>query len=280
MGVLIAVVVILATTGFAYAYRHDISASIAKAIRGPIPAAVDRRQFVDRTTPMPATNPDVPLAPAPTTVTPTPTPTPKPAPKPVPEPTSASSFPATFNLKVPFIVQAPYAVWDEIHEDGCEEASISMIKGYVENAASFTAAQMEDRILAVVDYENNTLGYNKDTSAEQTAGIMRDFFGYKNAQVLPVRSWKDIKAQLVKGQPVVVPAYGKALNNPYFRDGGPVYHMLVIKGWTATKIITNDPGTKRGADLLYDPDTLMKALHDWNGGDVPGGAKVMIVANE
>ena len=62
---------------------------------------------------------------------------------------------------------------------------------------------------------------------------------------------------------------------------GPLYHMLVVKGYTKDgTIITNDPGTRRGADFLYDPDALFNAVHDWNGGNVNEGAKVMVVVEE
>ena len=54
--------------------------------------------------------------------------------------------------------------------------------------------------------------------------------------------------------------------------------MLIIKGYTKEgNFITNDPGTRRGADFIYSPGVLMNAIHDWNGGDVDNGKKVMIV---
>jgi len=52
----------------------------------------------------------------------------------------------------------------------------------------------------------------------------------------------------------------------------------VIKGFLSDgQIITNDPGTRKGADYLYDPQILLDAIHDWNDGDVPRGEKNMIV---
>ena len=52
--------------------------------------------------------------------------------------------------------------------------------------------------------------------------------------------------------------------------------MVVVRGWTIDKIITNDPGTRRGEEFTYDPDVLFNAIHDWNDGDVYNGQKAMI----
>ncbi len=67
------------------------------------------------------------------------------------------------------------------------------------------------------------------------------------------------------------------LGNPNFSGEGPLYHALVLKGYTETTFVTNDPGTRLGADYQYDFDTIMTAMHDWNGGGVENGAKVVVV---
>ena len=51
-----------------------------------------------------------------------------------------------------------------------------------------------------------------------------------------------------RGVPVLLPAAGRLLRNPYFSGQGPLYHMLVVKGYTRDgKIITDDPGTRLAA---------------------------------
>ena len=75
-------------------------------------------------------------------------------------------------------------------------------------------------------------------------------------------------------------ADGKALPNPYFRNGGPVYHALIIRGYTADAFITNDPGTRSGENFLYAYDTLLHAIHDWNHGNVKDGKRVVLVVDE
>ena len=55
--------------------------------------------------------------------------------------------------------------------------------------------------------------------------------------------------------------------------------MLVVRGFTSDgKFITNDPGTYRGEGYQYDFDTVMNAIHDWNGGEeITQGKKVALI---
>jgi len=78
------------------------------------------------------------------------------------------------------------------------------------------------------------------------------------------------------------------LNNPNFKQPGPIYHMLVIKGYNSWEFITNDPGTRKGNSFKYPYSTLINAVHDWNhdlavGGmteaEMAQGAKVMIAVS-
>jgi uncharacterized protein YvpB len=186
------------------------------------------------------------------------------------------SLPMTVNLKVPFMVQAPTQNWDEIHNEACEEASAIMLAAYYKNESEITTEEAEARIMDAITFESETYGYHLDTTAAETAQTLREHFGVTNAQVFNPTSIEDIKSLLAAGHPVIIPAYGQALGNPFFRGEGPLYHMLVIKGYTEKHFITNDPGTRRGADYTYAFDILWNAIHDWNGGDVPNGAKIMI----
>lgn len=186
--------------------------------------------------------------------------------------------PEKLNLAVPFTVQAPHANWVQPYEDACEEASSAMVHYYYSQQKFANADAADAELKEVFSWEDQTFGTNKDTTAEQTARILREHYGHKRVLVRYDITAEDIRAELRAGRPVIVPAYGKALGNPYFKNGGPVYHMLVIKGYIGDDtFITNDPGTRRGADYVYNVKTLMNAIHDWNGGDVPNGRKVMIV---
>lgn len=186
------------------------------------------------------------------------------------------------NLPVPFLVQAPKGIWDLPYQEACEEASLIMANAFVTDSPlpedSWSAELADKEILKVVAWENKNLGFYEDTTVEQTIKIAKDYFGIKNIELVENPTAEDFKKFLSEGKIIIVPAYGKALGNPYFSGDGPLYHMVVVKGFTKdNEFITNDPGTKRGRNFVYKTDVLFNAIHDWNNGDVQNGAKRVIV---
>ncbi len=268
--IIVAVAVLfLAASGMAYAFRGAIRDTIAIRTKPTLPAP---QPYVPPA--QPASEP-LPVTQPTTQPTPSAQPTPVSEPTPSPEPKPVAKG---INLAVPFTSQAPKADWSMPYQEACEEASLLMVNAYMTNAGAFTPDIADAQILALVEWEKNRFGYYEDTTAEEVATIARERFGYAKSRAVKIASIDDVKAQLEKGTPVLVPAAGRLLHNPNFSGAGPLYHMLVVKGYTKDgKIITNDPGTRRGADYLYQPDVLWNALHDWNGGDVENGAKMMVV---
>lgn len=188
-------------------------------------------------------------------------------------------IPPEINLAVPWMSQAPHANWDFPYQEACEEASIIMVDAFYKGLTERLEVEAADEaIKKLVAYQNDKYGDYKDTDAAQTAKIIKDYFGYKDVRVLSFKTTEDIKNILARGYPVIVPFSGKALKNPNYRNGGPLYHMLVIKGYTNDGLfITGDPGTRKGEDYVYPYSRIIEAAHDWNGGDVLNGAKLMIV---
>ncbi|MFH1207549.1 MAG: C39 family peptidase [Patescibacteria group bacterium] len=187
-----------------------------------------------------------------------------------------AAIPDEFNLAVPFTTQAPLVNWDEQHEESCEEAA-ALIVHYYWQKKTFTPTIANKELQTIVDYENANLGFYKDTTAEQTAEFIRGLWGYKKVAVKYDFTLDDIKKEIAQGRPVIVPTAGRMLGNPNFKSPGPLYHMIVIRGWTKDMIITNDPGTRKGEGYQYTPEVIMNAIHDWNSGDVDNGQKAMIV---
>ena len=114
------------------------------------------------------------------------------------------------------------------------------------------------------------------TTAEQTAAVIETYY-YLSPEVILNPTTEDLMTALAAGYPVIIPVAGRLLGNPNFTGEGPLYHVLVIKGYTEKGFITNDPGTRNGADYFYTFDVIMNAIHDWNGGDVLNGQKIMII---
>ena len=187
-----------------------------------------------------------------------------------------ADLPETVNLAVPFAPQAPFGDWSMPYQEACEEAASIMVHRYW-TGEPLDATTMNAEILKLVDWENKTFGYYKDTNGAEIQRIVLEYFGHLHVELHYNPTIEEIKRQVAAGRPVIVPAAGRLLGNPNFHVPGPVYHALVIKGYTKTKIITNDPGTRNGHDYLYDPDVLMHALHEWNAQDITKGRPVMIV---
>lgn len=193
-----------------------------------------------------------------------------------------------YNLSVPFASQAPNADWGMPYQEACEEASLIMadafFKGY-----SLSAEKMDQDIKKLVDWEMDYFGYYQDTTSEEVALVAKEYFGLQVELDRDV-SVENIKKLISQNKLVLVPSAGRILPNPNFTGEGPLYHMLVIRGYANEYFITNDPGTRRGEEFLYKYDDLLDAVHDWprdvgsNSLDVTEeemlkGEKVMIIVS-
>lgn len=181
---------------------------------------------------------------------------------------------------VPFVPQAPFAIWDELHKEACEEAASLIVHYYLTDNKLVSRELFDEELQKMVDWQVRNWGSHKDLTSQETANLVKGYFGYE-ARVSYDISISDIKKEIAKGNPVIVPAAGRELGNPYFRQPGPIYHMLVIRGYDDQKaeFITNDPGTKRGENYRYKYQVLYDAIHDWNGSPetITQGRKAMII---
>jgi hypothetical protein len=188
--------------------------------------------------------------------------------------TNTSSLPTTKNLAIPFTTQAPGANWDADHEEFCEEAAMLMVARYYQGKNFSGTADQEAGLQAVKAWEVQNLGWYFDTTASENAQILREHYGL-GVRVIERPTITDIKTAIAAGHPVIIPSAGRELGNPNFTGEGPIYHNLVIRGYTADgKFITNDPGTRKGEQYVYEQSVIMNAIHDW----VPAGDRT-IAAN-
>lgn len=180
-------------------------------------------------------------------------------------------LPASVNIAMPFYTQAPFSNWDYPWQEACEEASIALVANiYLEK--NWTREEFNDELLRLVDYEMQTFGAYEHTSVAQTVQMIEDNYGLKTV-VHDNPSYEDLQTALASGHLIVAPFAGKLLGNPNFKNGGPTYHMIVIKGYDAAKnqVVTHDVGTRNGEDYVYTWSVIQNALHDWNDGDITLG---------
>ncbi len=199
-----------------------------------------------------------------------------------------TALPSAQNLAVPFTSQAPNANWDQDHEEFCEEASMLMVGRWFSNRKIANAADAEAGLQELKAWEVEHLGLYYDTTAAENAKVISAVYGL-NVEVKVNPTVHDIKFALANNQLVIVPTAGRELSNPNFTAPGPIYHNLVIRGYTSDKFITNDPGTRKGNGYVYRQSVVMNAIHDWvpNGdrtkprqGDVTNGQKVILIVGQ
>ena len=170
------------------------------------------------------------------------------------------SIPATYDTPLPFVSQAPFGNWALPYQEACEEASLITVAEYLAQR-TLTKESMDRSIRDLVTWEINNKGVYTDTSVAEVAVMAREYFGLKTRLVTGV-TIDLIKSELAAGNLIIAPFAGRELGNPFFKAPGPLYHMLVIRGYTKREFITNDVGTSHGDGYKYKFQTLIDALHD------------------
>ncbi len=167
------------------------------------------------------------------------------------------------NLAVPFTIQSPDQKWDEPYKEGCEEASILMVYAFLNDQNISVKSALKD-IGEMIDWQLENYNGHFDLPATTTAEMAEIIYGLKT-ELIELNSIDDIKEVIETGYPLILPCAGRELKNPNFKEPGPLYHMLVVKGFLANgAIITNDPGTRKGEKYIYEADILWNAIADWD----------------
>ncbi|PIY95897.1 MAG: hypothetical protein COY66_05570 [Candidatus Kerfeldbacteria bacterium CG_4_10_14_0_8_um_filter_42_10] len=172
-------------------------------------------------------------------------------------------------LDVPYTVQAPYAKWDVYDEEACEEAALLMayeyLKGNQYPQGIIPPADAQTELRRMIDFQVDQLGYEVTTDLfpNQLKTFIESYWSGYTARFISDTSVLKIKQEINRGNPVVIPATAKILNNPWYHYQD--YHMLLVIGYEGDQFITNDPGTKRGEDWKYGQDLVIEAIEDSGG---------------
>ncbi len=165
-------------------------------------------------------------------------------------------------IDVPFYAQSPFAEWDELHNEACEEASLIMAESWIKGEI-LDSENLNQKILDSVAWQEENWGGHFDLNVQKVVELANQYFGIKRIYYTFLNSVNDVKKELNNGNLVIVPTAGRLLGNPHYRELGPAYHMLIVIGYNKKEIITNDPGTRNGENFSYSDDVFFNAIHDW-----------------
>lgn len=184
------------------------------------------------------------------------------------------------SLRISFTSQAPIGSWTQPWQDACEETSILIVDAFY-NQTELTLAAANQRILDIIKLKEKYFGKSLDENAAKISTLINNFF-YWESIVVQNPTLEQIKQEVNKQHPVILPTHGKALKNPYFLNGGADYHVLIISGYDdqTREFIAQDPGTRFGHNLRYSYETILEAMHDYvPGNKTKTGDKVIIFTN-
>jgi hypothetical protein len=187
--------------------------------------------------------------------------------------------------QVPFYVQSPFALWDDLHNEACEEASLLMAESWLKDEI-LSREELDQKIKEAVAWQEKIWGGHFDLSVQRSVELAHKYFDLEKIYYTSLESIQGVKKELAEGNLVILPTAGRLLNNPYYTSPGPAYHMLIVTGYNSKGIVTNDPGTRRGESFLYSEDVLWSSIHDWplalgeGHADLPKDEKAKIVEEQ
>jgi len=117
---------------------------------------------------------------------------------------------------------------------------------------------------------NNYNGSDTNTAILET--LAKEYGGFIDSYKASKWTIEKVKQEIDAGRPVIVAVTGEPLGQTY---GG---HFLVVKGYTATDIITNDPGKTAGNSLYYNNTNFSKAMESQKGAAVVVMPKLKILS--
>ncbi|MEI6266782.1 MAG: C39 family peptidase [bacterium] len=171
------------------------------------------------------------------------------------------SLPASADITVPYAAQAPFSNW-AVHEESCEEAALLMYHEFLVGTtypANKIPDAMDDTTLRdMKSWQIKNYGSEADLSMDTLGKFAANYYGLKPVVKKDIGE-ADIKRALATGSPVLVPVMTHSLQNSMY---GPytVYHILLIKGYDAAGVITNDAGVGNGVNKHYSWDILWQAI--------------------
>ena len=180
-------------------------------------------------------------------------------------------------LNMSFSSQAPEKIWTQPWQDACEETSIVMVDNFY-NHRQLDTQSAKREIGNIFAIKEKVFGPSLDESAEDMTYLINNFLNWE-ASVVENVTMEQIRDQIIQGNPVILPANAKKLNNGYMNASG--YHVIVISGYDDSNrtFIAQEPGTAFGKNYAYSYATIDAAI-DGNLLNSQGRKRLAIFTND
>lgn len=168
-------------------------------------------------------------------------------------------LPASHLIPMPYTPQAPFANW-AVHEESCEEAAVLMYRHFLlgKGAGQVDQVQADKDLRSLRSWQLKIWGPEKDLNLDGVGRLAEGYFGYSYKATEDIGA-EEIKREIAEGRPVLVPVMTHSLENPHYGREN-TYHILVIKGYDAAGVITNDAGIREGENYRYTWTVLFRAI--------------------
>ncbi len=170
-------------------------------------------------------------------------------------------------LDIKFYSQAIRWNFKAPYQDFCEEASI--LNGYYYLLWTKPNLDNYDKDLwKMKKFEDeNFKWWYISTSLQENVELLKAFQWTNQkvfAKIIENPTIEIIKENIAKWNPVVVPTYGKWLNNPYFTWEWPTYHNLLIKWYKDDIFITNEVWISKWDNFEYNQKLLIDNIFNYD----------------
>jgi hypothetical protein len=119
------------------------------------------------------------------------------------------------------------------------------------------APEADTELRAMKAWQVSNWGAEKDLDLDRTGQLAKAYYGL-NYQVLPATR-ENIEQAIFAGHPVIIPVMTHSLQNHYY-GARTVYHEVLIKGYTAAGVVTNDAGVMQGKNWFYSWKVIFDAI--------------------
>ncbi len=180
-------------------------------------------------------------------------------------------LPKEKEINVKFYSQFPLdiATWIKYHEpyqNFCEESSLLNWYYYLVWKEPNLKEYNKD-LLKLKELEDLLFEFwYKHTSIQDTLKLLIAFQDKQKVfwEIIENPTIQIIKEHISKWDLIIAPLYWKWLSNNLFRGWWPIYHNLIIKGYTEQNFITNEVWISKWDWFMYNQEELIKNIYNYD----------------